>query len=102
MKSVFKNRLGVVGVVDMVEGHQNIHIDSDRIMGKFSLDASSIKGRLVINPEEIFITFKFNLETICKLFMSPGVTKKIILFLSQKFFNLSNSFSLSLARENSL
>ena len=35
MKSVFKNRLGAVGVVDMVEGHQNIHIDSDRIMGKF-------------------------------------------------------------------
>ena len=35
MKSVFKNRLGAVGVVDMVEGHQNIHIDSDSLMGKF-------------------------------------------------------------------
>tara|TARA_R110000744_G_scaffold149474_2_gene262622 strand:+ start:48 stop:1496 length:1449 start_codon:yes stop_codon:yes gene_type:complete len=35
MKSVFKKRLGVYGVVDMVEGHRNIQIDSDSVMGKF-------------------------------------------------------------------
>ena len=50
----------------------------ETIIGFFNLDASTINGILVSNPDEIFIAGKFNFFIIIKLEKSPGVAKSII------------------------
>ena len=60
------------------------------INGFLYLIASLIKGKLLDNPDDIFIISNFNFINLLKLEISPGVAKNKILFFFAYFFNFTS------------